>query len=434
VEANQPYAVLAGSGKVRIMRFGEDGTFTLESVFDFRAWYANRTLTETKAKKTKKGNATEAVETPYSDIWITHDDRRQYEGIVFDPRGGKTRAFNMWRGFSVRANRFLGSCDRFLEHLRVNVCGGNEEHFRWLLGWLAHLVQRPWEKPGVAVVLKGAKGVGKSIVGEILRELLKHHTVAVSQPRHLVGNFNSHLARAVLVLVEEAFWAGDRTAEGALKDQITGATIRVERKGFDVEELPSFHRYMITGNAEWIVPATHDDRRYAVFDVGDARQQDHEFFGAMMKEMREGGYEALMHHLRTFDLGRVDLRTAPRTEGLAQQKIENLHNVQLWWSDVLTKGELPGAEGDWSEESIEVETDELRRSYEYWHTRRRFQGEVAGERAFGRDLRAMCPNARNVQRRIKREKMRFYRLPSLETCRADFVQWLGVDCLDWERL
>jgi hypothetical protein len=424
-ELNKTHAILAGAGRVRVMRFLPDDTFELESVFDFRVWCANRTIRE----KNKKG---EPIDTPIADVWLQHHDRRQFEGIVFDPRESETRAFNMWRGFSVSAKRHRGY-KRFLEHLLLNVCGGNTTHFLWLVGWMAHLIQRPWEKPGVAVVLKGAKGVGKTIVGEIMSELLKHHTVTVSQPRHLVGNFNAHLARAVLVLVEEAFWAGDRTAEGALKDQITGATIRVERKGFDVQELPSFHRYMITGNADWIVPATHDDRRYAVFNVSDARKEDHEYFGRMIMAMELGGYEGLLHHLKNFDLSLIDVRKAPRTEGLAQQKAENLHGVQAWWFDLLTEGVFPGwdAEGDWCEGEVRIVTEQLRSTYKRWHFDRKFQGELVSEAKFGRQLRDMCPSSISRQTHVKGENVRRYHFPALHTCRAEFQRWLGVEKIDW---
>lgn len=434
-DLNRIHAVLAGNGKVRVMRFKKDGTFDLESVFDFRQWYSNRTIAAMKS--TAKGDV--RVDVPVADVWLQHPDRLQFEGIVFDPRDPETSAFNMWRGFSVRPNKHLGYCDTFLAHLRDNVCNGNEEHFTWLVAWMAHLIQRPWEKPGVAVVLKGLKGVGKSIVGDVLRALLTHHTVAVSQPRHLVGNFNAHLARALLVLVEEAFWAGDKTSEGALKDQITGATIRVEKKGFDVEEMPSFHRYLITGNAEWIVPATHDERRYAVFNVADTEKGNEAYFSRMMEEMRAGGYEALMHHLRTFDLSGVDVRKAPNTKGLAEQKLANLQNVYLWWFDVLSEGAFPDwadAEGDWSAGAISVPTAQFRKVYERWHGAHRFQGELARPDAFGRALKEMCPGEKRAQRRVKgerwREHVRAYRLPPLPQCRAEFARWIGADDgIDW---
>lgn len=441
-ELNEKHAVLSGAGKVKVMRFAPDGTFTLESEYDFRIWYANRTIKVIQA--TAKGEPKE-TEVSYGNFWMKHPERRQYERIVFDPRAKPTQAsdseeriesFNLWRGFSVQPNALLGDCEIFLDHLRANVCGGNAKHYQWLLGWMAHLIQRPWEKPCVAVALKGAKGVGKTIVGEILGELLKHHTVTVSQPSHLVGKFNAHLARAVLVLVEEAFWAGDKTAEGALKDQITGATIRVERKGFDVEELPSFHRYLITGNADWMIPATNEDRRWAMFKVGAERMQDRRYFGAMMEEMRTGGYEALMHLLLEFDLSSVDVFIAPRTQGLAEQQIANLQNVQRWWFDALTTGALPGCENpkrDWTGGAVTVETVEFRTAYEHWHRAHRYQGELASEEAFGRDLRAMCPSVENVQLRKSGDRSRFYKLPRLGKCRAEFEEWLRCDLigLDW---
>lgn len=423
-ELNARHAMLAGAGKVRIMRFHEDGTFTLESVFDFRNWYANRTIAEVKIND--KGD-TKRVETPVADVWLTSPDRRQYDQIVFDPRATPRGAFNMWRGFSVEPNS-IGSCARFLDHLRANVCGGNEELYTYIIAWLAHLVQRPWEKPGVAVVFKGEKGVGKSIVGEIVGALVESHFVTVDQPRHFVGNFNAHLARAVVVLVEEAFWAGDKVGEGALKQQITGPTIRVERKGFDVEQLPSFHRYIITGNAHWVVPASHDDRRYAVFNVGNAHQGDRDYFRRMLTEMRAGGYEALLHHLLTFDLSRVDVGVAPKSEGLRDQKIAGLRNVQAWWHDLLTEGAFPDwteIKGDWESGPLRIRCSEMRKLYESFVARRRHHGDLISAEEFGRELHAMCRGIERKQKRVSGERDWFYIVPSLEMAHVQFEEWLS---------
>ena len=85
-------------------------------------------------------------------------------------------------------------------------------------GQILFLVQRPGERPGTAVVLRGGQGVGKTIVGQIVGHLLDPaHYVLVTQQRHLTGTFNKHLMSRLLVQVEEAFWAGDRQTRGTLK-------------------------------------------------------------------------------------------------------------------------------------------------------------------------------------------------------------------------
>ena len=89
--------------------------------------------------------------------------------------------------------------------------------YDWLWSWFAQLAQEPHRKPGTAVVLRGAQGVGKSKTGEVIGSLFGEHYTQVSEPRFVTGRFNSHLRRCLLLHCDEAFWAGDRQAEAKLK-------------------------------------------------------------------------------------------------------------------------------------------------------------------------------------------------------------------------
>ena len=100
----------------------------------------------------------------------------------------------------------------------------------------------------------------------------------MSSSHHLVGNFNAHLETAIVVFADEAFWAGDKQGEGTLKTLITGNAIRIERKGIDLKSSPNHIHLIMASNADWVVPASADERRYFVLDVSDAHRQDHAYF------------------------------------------------------------------------------------------------------------------------------------------------------------
>ena len=51
-----------------------------------------------------------------------------------------------------------------------------------------------------------------------------------------------------------------------------------------------------------MIPAGFKERRWAVFDMGEAHVQDHAYFAAITQEMDNGGREALLYHLLNFDL------------------------------------------------------------------------------------------------------------------------------------
>lgn len=360
-----------------------------------------------------------------SKLWIESPDRRQHNGIVFDPSGeADGEYYNLWRGFAVKPNANAGSCQRFLDHIAENVCRGDVDLFAWVMGWFAAMVQWPTDKLGTALVLRGGQGTGKTIVGRMIGSLLGQHYALVADSRYIVGRFNSHLANSLLLQLDEATWGGDHAAAGKLKDLITGDWQYIEYKGKEPVKVRNYVRLLVTGNNNWLVPAGVDERRFAVLDVGEAKQQNHDYFGAIEEEMNAGGREALLHYLLHFDLDDVPLRTIPDTAALREQKVATLPPEQQWWLDILGRGQLPGDEAGTGEtQCSKLFSDYLALMKELGVNRRQ------SETAFGITLRRMVPTIQRVRRRIvtpSGSQLHYlYQLPPLAECRAQLVKLIG---------
>jgi hypothetical protein len=162
-----------------------------------------------------------------------------------------------------------------------NICNGDEKHFRWVWGYLADMVQRPRQRPGTALVLRGKQGAGKSKLGEVIGRLFPEHYFQVDDPRYVTGNFNAHMATCLLLQADEAVWAGDKAAEGRLKGLITAHMQQIEAKGVDPIRLPNYMRVIMTSNEDWVVPAGKEERRFCVLDVSDRCAQNYYYFREM---------------------------------------------------------------------------------------------------------------------------------------------------------
>ena len=202
------------------------------------------------------------------------------------------------------------------------------------------MVQHPMDKIGVGLVLRGRKGTGKTKFGELLGGLFKAHHKIVSRAEHVTGNFNRHLEDTLLLQADEAYWAGAKASEGALKDLLTNPEITIERKGVDAYTAPNYTRILFTSNEEFVVPASLDERRFAVFDVGIERKQDSKYFSQLDRWYNTGGAGALLEYLKTFDLSTTNLRLVPQTDALQDQKLEALNTVDQWLYNGLMSGEL----------------------------------------------------------------------------------------------
>ena len=324
--------------------------------------------------------------------WLEHPARCQYERVVFAPNKDVPQAYNLWRGFACEA--VPGDCSLFLDHVRENICRGDEVLYEYLLGWMSRAVQHP-DSPGqTAVVLRGDRGAGKGFFAKTFGNLFGRHFLQVTDPKHLVGSFNAHLRDCVVLFGDEAFYAGDKKHESVLKALITEETIAIESKGVDVEVAANFTHVLLASNEDWVVPAGQHERRYFVLDVGSGSRQNSEYFQAIQAQLNNGGQEALLHYLMKKDLTEYDVRALPSTSALREQKMFSLSTEEEWWHNKLLEGQLLEDHLTWE---LEVSKKDLTDDYvEY--TRRFNVSRRGNETALGYFLRRMVPHVGSVQR------------------------------------
>lgn len=337
---NEKYAVILDiGGKCRIIREVWDPAMkrtriSKQSFEDFRNGYRNRKVI---VAHNDKG---QPVEKAVGVWWVDHPQRRQYDTIVFAPGQEVEDAYNLWRGFAV--DSLPGDRhESFLRHVRENVCSGNDEWYGYLLGWMARAVQHP-DTPGeVAVVLRGKRGTGKSFFAKMFGRLFGRHFLQVSDSKHLVGSFNAHLRDTVLLFGDEAFFAGDKKHESVLKTLVTEEQLVIEGKGVDAEAAANFTHLVLASNEDWVVPAGLEERRFFALDMADDHMQDNAYFKAIRDELEAGGFENLLHFLRTYDLSAFEVRKAPKTQALRDQQAESLRGFEAYVFDLLWSGEEP---------------------------------------------------------------------------------------------
>ncbi len=176
-----------------------------------------------------KGNSVTMV--PISKLWKSHPARRTYKRVVFEPAplalGGVNDMFedqrpqsgsdtlNLFQGWPIEPKQ--GDWTLIREFIRDVISSGNQDHYEWLIRWIAYAIRYPDEPGHVAVVMRGLKGVGKSLFGSlIMRAIYGQYFFYITNPEHLIGRFNAHLADTLFMFADEAFFAGDKKGENVL--------------------------------------------------------------------------------------------------------------------------------------------------------------------------------------------------------------------------
>lgn len=375
---------------------------------------------------------------PLGSWWVKHPRRRQYDGVVFDPAPNRTHArlYNLWRGWAVEPRP--GDWSLMKRLLRDVLCRGHEESFDYVLRWSAFMVQNPHVPAEVALVFKGTKGVGKGTFGRALKSLAGMHGKQVAQAEHFVGRFNEHLMDCILLFVDEGYWAGDPKAAGALKNLITEPVMTFEPKGRPIVSGPNMLHVVIASNEDWIVPASADERRFAVFEAdSDARKRlPSGFFDGLNAQMACGGLPAMLHELLSIDLRDWHPRSSiPNTQALVDQKVQAFRREPLsfWWFRTLEAGACDPKEHEafWTETSVDVDSIGKEKMLVEIGSVAKGMGRPG---QFSKKAVAQFLKSVGVDVNAKDSRgARVWRIPALAEARAAFARHVG-GTLDWDGL
>ncbi len=332
---NEDNAILLTGGKIRIVHRDKIGGIHIMGTQDFHTLMYNRKVTVPMSKRKN----TEA------DIWMAHEDRREcIRGMGFFPDGELWHEgyVNLWQGWGVKPEE--GDWSLFNDHIKNILCGGDTELHDFVLDWVADIIQDPMNPKGTAIVMHGKEGVGKGTFCEMVGGIVgQKHYKHVTNPRHLVGNFNYHLMDGLLVFADEVIFGGDRQTAGVLKSMVTEKQLVCERKGVDSFMYDNRIRLAVASNEDWFIPAGPESRRWLVLEVSDKHANDRRYFDALYDQMHEGGgLAAMMFDLQSRKIT-SNLTKAIETEGLkAQRAIYRATGdaVDIWMDECIGKEDL----------------------------------------------------------------------------------------------
>jgi hypothetical protein len=306
----------------------------------FRERYANHYIDVPVPTGRGRGHWSTA---PFAPIWLTHPDRRQYEGLDLVPNGPAVLPngyLNLWRGWGVEPRK--GSWRLMQRHIAEVLANGSQEFENFIKWSTAWKFQNPGLPPEVVLALLGGKGAGKGAWGYIQMLIYGPHGLQIFSTDHLIGKHNQHLQNKLFLFLDEAVWAGDTDADRVLKGLTTEKWMFIEPKNINgFQWLNRLAMYM-SGNDKWIVPATHDERRYAVNKINEKWKKNKTYFGPLFEEINNGGAGAMLYDLLRFDLDGWHPRdNVPQTKALLDQKLLGLTGPELWYVHKLSIGELP---------------------------------------------------------------------------------------------
>lgn len=343
------YVNIGGEGRfLRVLVPGEKPKLEVWNTTALSNWYANRkvVITTTDAQ----GNE---VEEEINPVPVFFNRARRWSDTAFAPPPATIgpNVYNLFRGFTVQPEP--GDCTMLKDFIRDIICGGDAEVFKWVWHWMAHMVQRPGEKPKTSLVYWGEGGTGKGTFGRLLRALVHPYGTTFGCADDVVGRWaGQRHALNIIGVSEEAVFSGNRRETNQLKHKTDAEEITVEVKNIQPIEMPSFMRYCFDSNHPdaMHIEGNGSERRYCVLHVSNARKGDLAYFKLLREQIDGDGIKALFHELMTYDpdgggMQWSDVFTAPRTSDRTDMERETMRPVHRAFARMIEDGEFVYKDG-----------------------------------------------------------------------------------------
>jgi hypothetical protein len=233
-------------------------------------------------------------------------------------------------------------------HGLLDILTNRQEHIKtYILNWLAHLLQKPMELPGVALIFNGLKGAGKDSLGDFIGEFIigmKYYQNYSNQAQY----FDKHdicKANKFLVKIEEINKKClDNGVNGEyFKSSITTPILNFNPKCDSPYNLKNNMRVIATSNQSDPVNVSQNERRYVISVVSPEKIGQSDYWCKIRSELfNPEGALAIANMLLERDITKFNPRVLPENKYLNQLQ-EYTQDSIIKFIEQFESGEYSGS-------------------------------------------------------------------------------------------
>jgi hypothetical protein len=228
----------------------------------------------------------------FYNIWREDPDKRKYDKIVFEPNPAlhNDKHFNLFRGFKNDDPNVepINPEESYYFKLLKHLFSTEPECYNYFLALVSHIIQKPWIKTKVAVVLyTHAKGTGKdTIIQEGLQKIIgTEYFGKLNDIDDINTKFNLKLTNKLIIYGEE-ITANAKKVVDKLKEVITRTTCNLEKKGVDAVMVNDFCNLFFTTNIKNSFKVEQGCRRLGIMECNETKLPT-EFFVKLYEELND---------------------------------------------------------------------------------------------------------------------------------------------------
>ena len=427
-ELQKQFALIDFCGEIRIVKCSDIDTNNPHGFSFYSRADAKIMMTRALEKLPLASKTQETL-----DQFYRSPKTKLFLGTAFSPKAMRSDLLNFWR--PPKTGKAGGNFDAIKTHLKTVICGGDKGKLLYLLNFLAHMLQKPEDKPGVMIVSLGAQGTGKGLFFSLLKAIWHQTTLHASQVEQVVGRFNASLEKNYVICLDEALFAGDRKSLDHLKSLITEPYINIEQKYQPSRNIESVHRFFAASNHEHFAHIEMDDRRFLFLNVSDCKKSNFEYFRKLHKTIEDdASIQSFIEFLLRVDLTKFNVRNKPKTNEHLQQRLRSLGGFERFWYEALSTGSIAphnpfqAPESDWAD-GFFISTLQLIERYTSFDKNAQKHQTIQSEKIH-QELTRLCPSALKVRQVVSGHNKRGFKLPPLKIARKEFENRIGAS-LSW---
>lgn len=284
-------------------------------------------------------------------------------------------AINVFSGFHIK-NHVPKETYEFDEsslyyHICNQLCDDDEASYKYVFGWLAHMIQKPAEVPGTALVFQSLQGNGKDLLGTFISRLVgKNCSDNFDNPEHFFSKFNNKIASLLFVVLNELSDKGNakqKENHNILKNMITRTEATVEPKGKDMRTVTTYARFAFFTNNENALYVENSDRRFAMFKANNEFVNNRDYFAPIVAEINNPDFiYSAFRWFQELDISDFNVRAVPQTKYKAEQILSNMKSSLRFVKSIFETGSDCPAGFYKRKGGLVIERDAMYAKYAAW--------------------------------------------------------------------
>ena len=221
----------------------------------------------------------------------------------------------------------------FLKHIHDVIANNNEEIYKYVLIWIASILQKPNFKTETALVILGNQGTGKNIFTNVICKLMaRYANENVTNIESIVGRFNAILENKKLLVLNElqSIDMNKYLNSDALKSVITDKKININQKNEPERLCENVANFIMVSNNNVPIKIESTDRRYMVTKTSDKHRGDFDYFDNLCDSFTPEFYENLFTFFMKLDIRNYNLRKIPNSEAKELIKEASMSSYELF--------------------------------------------------------------------------------------------------------